>query len=114
MSATPTTGDQSYDEVRAAWKANHIRPLWENPVAHKAREGGPRPHLWAWSVVRPAIDDAMKVTTPAAVERNLEVGQPGTEHCARVVVPQLGHPHQAFQAVKRNRTEVSHAHGDAG
>ena len=45
MSAT-APGDKSYDEIRAGWKANHIRPLWENPVAHKARDGGPRPHLW--------------------------------------------------------------------
>jgi gentisate 1,2-dioxygenase len=72
MSA-PTTapGDRSYDQIRAGWKANHIRPLWENPVAHKARDGGPRPHLWPWSVVRPAIDGAMTITTPAAVERRV-------------------------------------------
>src|SRR5437660_2431573 len=71
MSAQNPAGDKPYDEVRAGWKANHIRPLWENPVAHKAREGGPRPHLWPWSVVRPAIDSAMTITTPAAVERRV-------------------------------------------
>ena len=42
MSAQNPAGDKPYDEVRAAWKANHIRPLWENPIAHKARDGGPR------------------------------------------------------------------------
>jgi gentisate 1,2-dioxygenase len=68
---TMTTGEKSYEEIRAGWHAAHIRPLWENPVAHKAREGGPRAHLWTWDVIRPAVADAMKVTTPAAVERRV-------------------------------------------
>ena len=73
MSATttPTTGDKSYEEIRAAWRAAHIRPLWENPIAHKSRDGGPRPHLWKWNVLRPAVADALKVTSPAAVERRV-------------------------------------------
>src|SRR5262245_27649129 len=69
--ATPPTGDKSFDEVRARWAAAHIRPLWENPIAHKARAGGPRPHLWKWDVLRPAVGEALKVTTPAAVERRV-------------------------------------------
>ena len=53
MSATNTptmmgAGDKSYDEVRKGWHAAHVRPLWENPIAHKTRDGGPRPHLWKW------------------------------------------------------------------
>src|SRR3954453_1513673 len=72
MSATTTAPDEkTYQQIRAGWKANHIRPLWENPVAHKARDGGPRPHLWSWSVVRPAIHSAMTITTPPAVERRV-------------------------------------------
>ena len=68
----PTTpGEKTYEEIRAAWAAAHIKPLWENPIAHKARDGGPRPHLWKWSVLRPAVADAMKVTSPAAVERRV-------------------------------------------
>ncbi len=45
MSATDApqaAGDKSYEEVRKAWHAAHIRPLWENPVAHKVRDGGPK------------------------------------------------------------------------
>jgi gentisate 1,2-dioxygenase len=75
MSASNTpmmsSGDKSYEEIRAGWHAAHIRPLWENPVAHKARDGGPRPHLWKWSVLQPAVADAMRVTSPAAVERRV-------------------------------------------
>ena len=59
MSATKTptaaAGDKSYEEIRARWAKAHIRPLWENPIAHKARDGGPRPHLWKWDVLRPAV-----------------------------------------------------------
>jgi gentisate 1,2-dioxygenase len=73
MSASETqpAHDPAYDEVRKAWRAAHLQPLWENPVAHKVREGGPKPHLWEWQVLRPLVDDAMKVTSPAAVERRV-------------------------------------------
>jgi len=75
MSATDTPvtapGDKTYEEVRAAWRAANIRPLWENPLAHNTRDGGPRPHLWKWDVLRPAVAEALKVTSPAAVERRV-------------------------------------------
>jgi gentisate 1,2-dioxygenase len=60
-----------YEEVRKAWQAANVQPLWENVLAHKVREGGPKPHLWSWRVLRPLVEDAMKVTTPAAVERRV-------------------------------------------
>src|SRR5215468_10398962 len=76
MSATDTptmnaAGDKSYEEVRKAWRDAHVRPLWESPVAHKSRDGGPKPHLWQWPQLRSFINEAMKVTTPAAVERRV-------------------------------------------
>jgi gentisate 1,2-dioxygenase len=63
--------EKPYEEVRKAWHAAHVRPLWESPVAHKSRAGGPKAHLWPWRVLRPLVDDALKVTTPAAVERRV-------------------------------------------
>src|SRR5262249_2661646 len=73
MSATDTPvtapGDKTYEEVRAAWRAANIRPLWENPLAHNTRDGGPRPHLWKWDVLRPAVAEALQVTSPAAGAR---------------------------------------------
>src|SRR3954468_19467815 len=66
--AMQSVGYKSYEEVRKAWDAAHVRPLWESLVAHKANEGGPKAHLWQWSQLRGFIDEAMKVTTPAAVE----------------------------------------------
>jgi gentisate 1,2-dioxygenase len=60
-----------YEDVRKSWHAANLQPLWENVLAHKARAGGPKPCLWPWRVVRPLVDDAMKVTSPAAVERRV-------------------------------------------
>src|SRR4051794_15011423 len=76
MSATNTpammgAGDKSYEEVRKGWHAAHVRPLWENPIAHKAADGGPKAHLWQWGQLRGFVDEAMKVTSPAAVERRV-------------------------------------------
>ena len=70
------TAGRSYDEVRKAWNAARLQPLWENRLAHKAREGGPPPQHWSWEEVRPLVDDAMKVTTPAAIERRVLTGRP--------------------------------------
>jgi len=69
--AMQSVGDKSYEEVRRGWNAAHVRPLWESTVAHRANEGGPKAHLWQWSQLRGFIDEAMKVTTPAAVERRV-------------------------------------------
>src|SRR5262245_47284462 len=71
MSTANVPADKSYEDVKKAWQANHIRPLWENVLAHKSRDSGPRPHLWKWDVLRPAVAEAVKITTPAAVERRV-------------------------------------------
>jgi len=63
--------EKSYEEVRKAWEQANLRPLWESVLAHKVREGGPKPHLWPWRVLRPLVDDAMRVTSPTAVERRV-------------------------------------------
>jgi gentisate 1,2-dioxygenase len=64
-------GERSYDDIRAAWRAANLHPLWENAAAHKVRDDGPAPNHWQWKQIRPLVDDAMKVATPAAVERRV-------------------------------------------
>jgi gentisate 1,2-dioxygenase len=76
MSATnaplaTAAGHRPYEAIQKDWHAANMRPLWESVLAHKVREGGPPPHHWKWKVVRPLIDDAMKVTSPGAVERRV-------------------------------------------
>ena len=72
MSATDNRpSGQPYEDVRKAWHAANVRPLWENVLAHKVREGGPKPNHWPWRLMRSFVDDAMRVTSPAAVERRV-------------------------------------------
>ena len=66
-----TSGERSYEDIRAAWRAANLHPLWENAAAHKVRDGGPAPIHWQWKQIRPLVDDAMKVATPAAIERRV-------------------------------------------
>ncbi|MCC6890332.1 MAG: cupin domain-containing protein [Hyphomicrobiales bacterium] len=70
--ATPTAGsDPPYEDIRNAWRAANLSPLWESPVAHKSREGGPAPTHWRWRQIRPLIEQAMTVASPAAIERRV-------------------------------------------
>jgi len=76
MSATDTTmksnpSGRSYDDIRKSWHAANLRPLWENAVAHKVRDGGPAPNHWQWQKIRPLVTDAIGVATPAAIERRV-------------------------------------------
>jgi gentisate 1,2-dioxygenase len=71
MPLTTSAGDRSYEEIRKAWQAAKLRPLWESVAAHKVRDGGPAPTHWQWKTIRPLVDDALKVTSPAAVERRV-------------------------------------------
>ena len=76
MSATDpllaaTSGNRSYEEIRKAWRAANLNPLWESTAAHKVRDGGPAPQHWKWKQIRPLVDDAVRVATPAAVERRV-------------------------------------------
>jgi gentisate 1,2-dioxygenase len=57
--------------MREAWRQAHVRPLWENPIAHTVRDGGPRAHLWTWSELEPLVKAAMAMTSMAAIERRV-------------------------------------------
>jgi gentisate 1,2-dioxygenase len=66
-----SSGDRSYDDIRKAWHAAKLHPLWESAIAHKSRDGGPAPNHWKWKQIRPLLDDAVKISSPAAVERRV-------------------------------------------
>jgi gentisate 1,2-dioxygenase len=61
----------SEEDVRRAWKEAHLAPLWESPTAHKP-PSPPDPAVhWSWTRIRPLLVEAMKVTSPSAVERRV-------------------------------------------
>jgi len=62
---------RSYEDIRRAWQEANLKPLWESAVAHKSRDGELAPHHWRWKQIRPLVDEAVKVTSPAAVERRV-------------------------------------------
>ena len=58
-------------DVRKAWRDARLVPLWESPTAHKPPPP-PDPVLhWSWERIRPLLSEAMKVTSPEAVERRV-------------------------------------------
>jgi gentisate 1,2-dioxygenase len=69
--AASETGADSLDAIRAAWRAAHLAPLWESPTAHKPPAGPEPAHLWPWREVRPLVAEAIKVQSPAAIERRV-------------------------------------------
>jgi len=70
MSTSPSATPPS-EAMRQAWHKAAVRPLWENPLAHNARTGGPPAHLWAWSELEPLVKAAMAMTSMSVIERRV-------------------------------------------
>jgi len=69
MSGTKPSSE--YEAAKAAWQDAHLAPLWESAVAFKEQAASPTPLHWQWSVVRPMIDQAIAMVSPADVERRV-------------------------------------------
>lgn len=71
MSEAPAAGMPDEADVRAAWAAAHVAPLWENRAAH----AGPTPpelgHIWRWSQLEPLATHAAGLRDMAAIERRV-------------------------------------------
>ncbi len=59
------------ESMREVWRRANVRPLWESPLAHKVRAGGPPAHLWPWRELAPLVKAAMEMTSMAAIERRV-------------------------------------------
>ena len=64
-----SAGDTS--EIRKAWSAANLAPLWENKRAHRPASAPDAGYLWPWEKIRPLIAAAIEVTSPEAVERRV-------------------------------------------
>lgn len=62
---------EDMEDIRRAWRAAHLVPLWESPTAHKPPVAPEPAYLWSWQEMRPLIGEAIKVKSPAAVERRV-------------------------------------------
>ena len=65
--------ERASDDIRAAWRQAHVRPLWENTIDHTVRVGGLKAHLWKWSELGPLLAIATKLISIAAIERRVLV-----------------------------------------
>jgi gentisate 1,2-dioxygenase len=58
-------------ELEHAWKAANLSPLWQSPTAHKPPPPPDPAQHWSWQALQPLLQEAMKITSPEAVERRV-------------------------------------------
>jgi gentisate 1,2-dioxygenase len=59
------------EAIRKRWDELSVSPLWENAAAHRPAGAAEPPHLWRWDELRPQMEQALHITSPAAVERRV-------------------------------------------
>jgi gentisate 1,2-dioxygenase len=71
-------------DLRAAWRAANVSPLWESMVAHGGKPAKDRPHHWPWRTMAGLIRSALELRGMDVTERRVlslvdpEPRQPGT------------------------------------
>ncbi len=60
-----------YDAAKRAWTEAKLAPLWESAVAFKEQAAKPKALHWRWEEMRPLVDRAIKLVSPADVERRV-------------------------------------------
>jgi gentisate 1,2-dioxygenase len=60
-----------YESAKRAWEAARLAPLWESAVAFKEKASAPKALHWRWSEMRPLVDAAIELVSPADVERRV-------------------------------------------
>jgi gentisate 1,2-dioxygenase len=65
------SGSAEYENARRAWDAAKLSPLWESVVAFKEQAARPKALHWRWSEMRPLVDQAIMLVSPADVERRV-------------------------------------------
>ena len=70
--STASAADPANAELRKAWAAGHVSPLWENRAAHRRDDAGAEPaHIWRWSEMERLVEAAIGVRSMEAVERRV-------------------------------------------
>jgi gentisate 1,2-dioxygenase len=60
-----------YEQAKAEWTAAGLAPLWESAVSHKPNAGATPLLAWRWADLEPHIDRAIRLVSPADVERRV-------------------------------------------
>ncbi|MGE5146677.1 MAG: cupin domain-containing protein [Candidatus Eiseniibacteriota bacterium] len=109
MTAIGQRQDDVPAALRRAWDEAHVAPLWESPTAHKAGPAGARGHVWRWATLRPLIEGALAVQSPAAVERRvLSLVDPSAEAASHTPVSRT--IAAAIQILKPGESARPHRH----
>lgn len=58
-------------DLRAAWRAANVAPLWESALAHGGAVPRERARHWAWRTMRPLIDQALALRGMEVTERRV-------------------------------------------
>jgi gentisate 1,2-dioxygenase len=68
---SPEREDLSPDQLQASWRDANVKPLWEISQAHAPEGYEPAPVLWPWHTIRPLVEHAITLTSPAVAERRV-------------------------------------------
>ena len=58
-------------DIRAAWAAAHVTPLWEDKAAHGGVKSNKAAHLWGWRELEPLVHQALGVASTEIIERRV-------------------------------------------
>jgi gentisate 1,2-dioxygenase len=61
----------SPEQLQRGWREANVKPLWEIPQAHALAGREPAPAIWPWNTMRPLVQRAIELTSPAAAERRV-------------------------------------------
>ena len=62
-------------DIRAAWAAAHVTPLWEDKAAHGGVKSNKAAHLWGWRELEPLVHQALGVASTEIIERRVLTDQ---------------------------------------
>lgn len=72
MAEDALQGNPASDAIATQWSRVNVSPLWENRAAHNVEgDGNERAHLWRWTDLQPAIEQALALKDTRAIERRV-------------------------------------------
>jgi gentisate 1,2-dioxygenase len=61
----------SAEALQNGWRSAHVKPLWEIAQAHKPDDEFAAPAIWPWRTMRPLVERAIELASPASAERRV-------------------------------------------